>query len=152
MGAHRITTNDLKAVCSVSEMADLLGLSRSRFYQLKQQGVFPQPLHDRATRRPFYSQHLQERCLEIRNTGLGHNRQAVLFYRRRKRRSSARTPAVTGRYAVLISVFKQLGIKTTPKQLRAALKELYPEGSPQCIDDDSVVQDLISHWGRGLSK
>ena len=153
MSSKRTERENLKAVCSVSEMAQLLGFSRSRFYQLLQkQNVFPQPLYDIATKRPFYPQHLQERCLHIRNTGIGDNHQQILFYRRRKKHSPARTVAGNDRYDVLISVFRQLRIPITPKQLKAALKELYPEGLPQRNDDNSVIQNLISHWGRGQSK
>jgi hypothetical protein len=45
-----------KAVVSVSEMARMVGLSRARFYQLQQAGVFPLPVYDVASRRPVYPQ------------------------------------------------------------------------------------------------
>ena len=83
MSSKNTSSENLKAVCSVSEMAQLVGLSRSRFYQLQKQGVFPHPLYDIATKRPFYPQHLQKRCLEIRNTGIGDNSQRILFYTQR---------------------------------------------------------------------
>ena len=153
MSSKRTERENSKAVCSVSEMAQLLALSRSRFYQLLQkQNVFPQPLYDIATKRPFYPQHLQERCLQIRNTGIGDNHQQILFYRRRKKRPPARTHTVPQGYQVLVRVFDKLKIKTTPKELKAVLKELYPESLPARIDDNSVIQNLISHWGRGQSK
>ena len=151
MSSKRRTSENLKAVCSVSEMARLLCLSRSRFYQLKKQGVFPQPHYDIATKRPFYPQHLQERCLEIRNTGIGHNRQRVLFYTRRKKGSPGPKHAAPARYHVLINVLAQMGVKTTPKELKVALKNVYPEGLPQHIDDGLVIRDLIRHWNQPLS-
>ena len=126
--------------------------SRSRFYQLQKQGVFPQPLYDIASKRPFYTRHSQERCLQIRNTGIGDNHQQILFYRRRKKRPSASTNTVPQGYHVLIRAFNKLRIKTTPEQLKAALKHVYPEGLPQRIDDNSVIQNLIGHWGRRQSK
>ena len=153
MSSKRTEHKNSKAVCSVSEMAQLLGFSRSRFYQLLQkQNVFPQPLYDIATKRPFYPQHLQERCLQIRNTGVGDNHQQILFYGRRKKGPPAGTVAGNDRYDVLISAFRQQRIPITLKQLKAALKELYPEGLPKRIDDNSVIQNLISHWDQRQSK
>ena len=34
-----LSNNELKAVCSVTDMANKLGLSRARFYQLQKVGV-----------------------------------------------------------------------------------------------------------------
>ena len=62
-------------------------------------------------------------------------------------KSDACTNAGNERYDVLIRVFNKLRIKATPKQLKAALKDMYAEGLPHRIDDNSVIQNLISHWG-----
>lgn len=72
--------HDRVAVCSVSEMARRLGLSRARFYQLVKSGVFPPPLRS-GTRRPSYPCDLQEQCLAIRETRVGFNGLPVLFDR-----------------------------------------------------------------------
>ena len=151
MSRKRRASENLKAVCSVSEMAQLLDLSRSRFYQLQKQGVFPQPLYDSATKRPFYPQHLQDRCLETRRSGIGDNGQRILFYARRRKGSVAPKHPVPQYYQVLIKVLSQMGVKTTPKQLKVALKNLYPEGLPQNMDDGLVIRDLIRYWHQGLS-
>ena len=151
MSSKRRANEDLKTVCSVSEMAQLVGLSRSRFYQLQKQAVFPQPLYDIVTKRPFYPQHLQNRCLEIRHTGIGDNGQRILFYTRRRKGSVAPKDPVPQRYRVLIKVLSQMGVKTTPKQLKVTLKNLYPEGLPQNIDDGLVLRDLIRYGGQRLS-
>ncbi len=52
--------NDLKAVCSVTELTKKLGLSRARFYQLQKMGVFPMPIYCTRTIRPFYPLELQQ--------------------------------------------------------------------------------------------
>jgi hypothetical protein len=49
-----------KAVVSVAEMARMVGMSRARFYQLLNEGVFPPPLYRIETRRPFFNQQMQE--------------------------------------------------------------------------------------------
>src|SRR5471030_1670642 len=73
---------ETKAVVTVSEMARMCGLSRARFYQLQHAGVFPSPLYDVSTRRPFYVEELQKVCLEVRRRNCGINGKPVLFYAR----------------------------------------------------------------------
>ena len=143
---------NLKAVCSVSEMARMLSLSRSRFYKLQEQGVFPRPLYDIATKRPFYPQNLQRRCLKIRNTGIGDNRRRILFYRRRKRCTPTSKTPVPQRYQVMVKALRQLGFKATLKQLKAALKDLYPRGLPVPNNDDVVIGKLIGYWHQHMSR
>jgi hypothetical protein len=69
---------------SVSEMAVLTNLSRSRFYQLIEQGVFPQPVYCVHTKRPYYDAALQFKCIEIKESGIGENGKLILFYRSKK--------------------------------------------------------------------
>src|SRR5687767_9090134 len=71
-----------KTVVTVSEMARMCGLSRSRFYQLVEAGVFPQAVYSVATRRPIYVEEAQKVCLEVRRRNCGINGQPVLFYSR----------------------------------------------------------------------
>ena len=78
-----LSNNDFKAVCSVTELAKNLDMSRARFYQLQKVGVFPEPVYCVYTKRPFYTMGLQEKCLEIRETGIGHNGRPIIFYSKR---------------------------------------------------------------------
>src|SRR5271166_3448958 len=82
-----------KAAVSVAEMAKMVRLSRARFYQLQQVGVFPSPVYDVSTRRPIYVQELQEVCLEVRRRNCGINGKPVLFYAHRLGATPARPKA-----------------------------------------------------------
>ena len=62
----------------------MCGLSRQRFSQLVKAGVFPEPLRDGATGRPYYDGPGQEACLEVRRRNCGANGRVVLFYARRQ--------------------------------------------------------------------
>src|ERR1022692_3404454 len=77
-----MSTSETKIGVSVSEMARMVGLSRQRFHQLMQAGVFPQP--QRNDGRPFYDEPTQEICLAVRRRNCGVNGQVVLFYARRQ--------------------------------------------------------------------
>jgi hypothetical protein len=74
-----------KAAVTVAEMARMVGLSRARFYQLIQAGVFPEPERQADNSRPFFGENRQKECLEVRRRNYGVNGKAVLFYARRLR-------------------------------------------------------------------
>src|SRR5581483_6669144 len=84
MSTNRQEVSQTKAGVSVSEMARMVGLSRQRFHQLMQAGVFPQPHRNEANGRPFFDEPTQQQCLEVRRRNCGVNGQVVLFYTRRQ--------------------------------------------------------------------
>src|SRR5262245_6777764 len=126
-----------KAAVSVSEMARMVGLSRARFYELVEAGVFPTPVYDVSTRRPMYVEELQTICLNVRRRNCGVNGKPVLFYARGHR---ATTPTVkpskppvakpkpTAAAADLIDGLGALGLVATPAQVAEAVVALYPSG------------------------
>ena len=72
-----------KAFVSGLEMSEMLNLSKSRFHALIQAGVFPRPIRHESCKRPVFNLELQQKCLEIRQTGIGQHGQPVLFNRMR---------------------------------------------------------------------
>ncbi|MCA9012087.1 MAG: hypothetical protein KDB01_20180 [Planctomycetaceae bacterium] len=68
----------LKPAVSVSDMASQVNLSRQRFYQLIDKGIFPEPLRDNAGR-PYYDRQQQLQCLQIRHDGVTPSGEVVLF-------------------------------------------------------------------------
>src|ERR1700724_64263 len=120
-----------KSVITVSEMADLCQLSRSRFYDLMESGVFPKPVLHPSSKRPMYDRGLQEKCLEIRQTGIGMNGQPVLFNRKPSRAGHPKplrkpvqdkTPA----HADLLAALKGLGLTSTAQAVTEAIAALFP--------------------------
>lgn len=77
------TPDPPRSAVSVSDMARMVGLSRSRFHQLIQEGIFPAPETDKETGRPFYSSESQGICLEVRRCNRGINGKTIMFYARR---------------------------------------------------------------------
>ena len=72
-----------KFAVSVAEMAKMVGLSRARFYELMEAGVFPRPERHAESGRPFFSEEQQKVVLGVRLRNRGVNGKAVLFYARR---------------------------------------------------------------------
>jgi hypothetical protein len=130
-----------RAVVTIAEMARMVKLSRSRFYQLVQAGVFPRPCRDLQSGRPFYSQELQRTCLEVRRRNLGLNGKPVFFYARRK--SHKRRTTSQAQHTDLIEALKGLGLASVkPAQVAKALKDLFPHGTGQ-VDHAEVVKTVF---------
>ncbi len=140
-----------KAVVSISEMARMVGLSRSRFHQLIGT-TFPWPLYSVSTRRPFYDELLQKSCLEVRRRNCGIDGRPVLFYCRRPINAPPmRKPkkAVSDdKYADLLDGLKGLGlVNVTGDQVTKAVKELFPTWE-QGTDQSGVLRAVFLHLRR----
>lgn len=134
-------TPTTEAVISVSEMARRVTLSRARFYELVQEGIFPAPIYCVFTRRAMYPLELQQQCLDVRATNVGVNGRYILFYRARTvsqatpspRRAPSNQPGV-GAAVPLLTELRQglaaLGMATVSEEhVRNALSAAYPHGT-----------------------
>lgn len=148
--------NATKSAVSVSEMARMVGLSRARFYQLMNEGIFPSPVYDLETRRPFYNDEMQTICLEVKRRNCGVNGKPVLFYASRhplgsqpiKRPARPKTkPKRTSEYTNLMDSLSSLGLSASAQQVEAAVKECFPEGI-QKLDSGEVVRAVFLNLKR----
>ena len=143
---------ETKAVVTVSEMARMCGLSRSRFYQLIG-SAFPSPLMDKK-KRPFYSEELQAVCLEVRRRNCGIDGKPILFYARRigtgpsKPRKVRATATINPKHADLLDGVRSLGIASvTAADIDKALKEVFPNGVEN-KDDGEILRAVFLHLKR----
>ena len=139
-----------KNFITVTEMAELCQLSRSRFYDLTEAGVFPKPALHPSSKRPMYDRSLQEACLEIRQTGIGANGLPVLFNRKPTKRAQPkplRKPAEGPQpdHGDLLDALKGLGLTTTLQAVNEALAALYPYGICGRIDQGEIVRKVFLH-------
>ena len=133
----------LKKLVTVTEMARMCGLSRARFYQLVGEGIFPAPLRNEQTGRPFFSREQQGRCLLVRRTNQGANGKAVMFYGgrleapqpspKRKQLPISRSPKGQSRQDPVLTELRhglaQLGfVGVADAKVRQALAQKYPDG------------------------
>ena len=140
--------NNLIAVCSVTEMARKIGLSRARFYQLQKMGVFPKPVYCSHSNRPFYTSYLQEKCLTIRKTGIGFNGQPIVFNCLRKRCAPSSDCSQEERYNEIADALKQMGLNVGPKKVKKAIEAIYPDKLAGKVVDGPIIRDLFRHFGR----
>lgn len=136
--------SNLKPIISISEACKLMNLSRARFYQLLNQGIFPQPLYQLKTKRPFYNTELQQQLIEIRETGVGANGEFMLFYSPRKRanKKSKSVKLSDLPYSEFAQTLKDMGLDCSPKEVGSAIAELYPDGIEN-IDEGIVIRELF---------
>ena len=141
--------NEIKKAVSVSEMAKMVGLSRQRFYQLMGT-AFPRPLYHEITNRPYYSEDLQQVCLEVRKRNCGINGKPILFYStgyrqkdQRPRDKPRRTQSNTStRHVGLINGLAALGLSVKADQIDSAIKHLFPNGTDK-IDEAEVLREVF---------
>jgi hypothetical protein len=143
-----------KSFVTVSEMAELCQLSRSRFYDLLKAGVFPKPILHPSSKRPMFDRKLQEACLEIRQTGIGLNG-PILFNRKPKKggRPKAQRKAVESQqedHGDLLDALKGLGLTTTVQAVNEAVAALYPSGLAG-VDQGDVIRRVFLHLQRKKS-
>lgn len=134
-----------RAAVSVSEMASLCQLSRSRFHTLVREGIFPSPVQPGESKRPYYTQDLIQQCLDIRRTGIGQNGQVVLFNRRSTRkgdrkRTAARKP--TREYPELVESLRALKLNVTGEAVAAAVETVFPGGT-EGVEQVEVVRKVF---------
>ena len=146
--------NETKAAVTVAEMARMVGLSRSRFYQLIG-SAFPQPERQQATGRPIYTEEQQQVCLEVRRRNCGIDGKPVLFYARRL----GTTPAMQkppkpklepkGKdVSALVNGLNALGLNTaTGAQVQRVTEQLFPKGTSD-LDQGEVLRVVFLHLKR----
>jgi hypothetical protein len=153
-----VTTNSnnhepIKAAICIREMAALCALSRQRFMQLVKAGVFPGPLYDVATKRPYYPEDLQAQCLEVRKRNIGVNGKVVMFYARRpgtpiptaRIKKAPVKPKVSDRHADLLAGLTALGLVTvTSAQVAEAVGQLFPQGTTG-VEPGDVIRTVFLH-------
>lgn len=141
---------------SCAEVARRLGLSRQRFWQLRRDGVFPQPQHDEETGRPYYTEEQFNVCADLRKRNVGLNGRVVLFYSARtsvtspgpKKRKSQSKSNANNKHQTIIDSLKALGLPgITDGQVEDALKKLFPTGTADA-DHGEVVRAVFLHIQR----
>ncbi len=143
---------------SCTDVARRLGLSRQRFWQLRRDGIFPQPLVDEETGRQFYTQEQLDLCLDLRKRNVGMNGRVVLFYSVRPTATMPKptkkkplSKPTTGQHQAIIESLKALGlVGVIDAQVETTIKQLYPAGTSR-PDHGELVRNIFLHIQRNNS-
>jgi len=132
-------------------MAKKLSLSRSRFYELLNQGIFPKPVNCSGSNHKFYTRELQKQCMQVKQTGIGINGKPVLFYLPRKskalKKKCVEDPNLDYFTSRLFGLLESLGTSLKKSQLRDILIRMYPDGLPQWPIDPVELRKIFNYTG-----
>lgn len=137
-----------KAAVTVSEMARMCSLSRSRFYQLIGSAL-PEPRRDDRGR-PYYDAEQQQVCLEVRRRNCGIDGRPILFYAPRHTTTSTvnrhkpKPPQIHDqRHIEIVEGVRALGLTmVTTGEVDAAIKQLFPSGTGG-VDPGEVIRSVF---------
>ncbi len=139
--------SNVEGILNITKMARLVGLSRSRFYDHMERGVFHKPLRAEGSSRPYYTPELAAANIHVRCTGIGANGSVVSF--NDKNRSvgpmlKAPKPHLPKRHRSLIQDLKSLGFTVTAAQVDEALTACFSDGIDG-QDEATVLRTLLRH-------
>ena len=152
--------SQLKKAVTVTEMAAMVRLSRSRFNQLLGP-VFPPPVYDPRTHRPYFTESQQRVILDLRRTNCGTDGKPVLFYAKRSTPAAAnaksaknpRSPSDRSRVLTeLQNGVSSLGLRAVRREhLEDVLRQLYPAGIGETVMGDLVRSVFLELVHRATS-
>ena len=147
--------NHIPEYVSMTQMAQILNLSRSRFYQLVDDNFFLKPLHLTSNKRPVYTKEMALENISFRKNNFGANKKIVMFYSSRnpsvvttrKKRAKKDGPkgdiSTNNKYSDLIDTLEGLGLNNvTVSQVESILKKSFPEGTDN-IDESEILRAVF---------
>lgn len=127
--------NDIPEIVSINQLCLLMGISRSRYYQILNENIILPPIYSPGSKRPYYTRVMALRNIQVKKDNVGINGKICLFYNTRKPAiTKTPTPRKTktiasgsNQYQELIEGLESLGLTDVkPSQIEAAIKKTYP--------------------------
>jgi hypothetical protein len=140
----------LKAAVSISGQCRLLKMSRSQFYWHVKRGTFHAPLYLASNKRPYFTASMVEDNLRVRETGVGVNKEFVIFYERQPVATKAEGTKPKVDHSGLLAGLGTLGLVVTTAQVDAALTACFPKGT-NGQDETNVLRVVFRHLKRSGS-
>ena len=145
---------NIPEILSITQMAHLLNLSRSRFYQLVAEDIFLPPIHSPENKRPYFTSDMARKNLEVKKNNLGVNGQIVLFYSSRNNSLSLTHKKKSGKnksgnnstednHQDLKDGLLALGLSNvSDAQIESALSNCFPNGT-ETVDEGQVLRSVF---------
>jgi hypothetical protein len=65
--------NNIPPIVTINQLCSLMGISRSRYYQLLSEDIILPPIYSTESKRPYYTKEMAERNLEVKRSNTGVN-------------------------------------------------------------------------------
>ncbi len=136
---------------NMSNMAKFLNLSRSRLYQLIDQGILLNPVYLSSNKRPVYTKEMAVRNLEVKNNNVGINGEIIMFYSARikittpkpkktTKKSTDQKAIAPDKHADMIDALESLGLENiTASKIDQAIQKCFPDGAGTISEDDILT-------------
>lgn len=138
-----------------TRMAQLMRISRSRLYQLIDQGIVLHPVYLLCTKRPVYTKEMAVRNLQVKEKNVGINGQVIMFYSCRRidspvakprtspfekvREKEITPPKIATKHTQLLEDLEALGIDgVKADEVDAAIRKCFPEGTGDVSGDETL--------------
>lgn len=133
--------NDIPEIVSINQLCSLMGISRSRYYQILNEKLILPPIYSPDSKRPYYTKEMVLRNLQVKRDNTGINGKICLFYNTKKPtmtatpKAKSKTPKsnISGsanQHQELIEGLEALGLgNVKSSQIEAAIKKSYPDGA-----------------------
>lgn len=141
---------NLPPYINMSNMAKLLNLSRSRLYQLIDQGILLKPVYLSSNKRPVYTREMAVRNLEVKNNNVGINGEIIMFYSARVtpnkpkktvKKSTEQKIASSDKHADMIDALESLGLEgVSSSQIDSAIRNCFRNGTKNITEDDILTE------------
>lgn len=154
---------DIPEFVDCSKMAKLMGLCRSRLYQLIHAGIILHPVYLVANKRPVFTREMAMRNLKVKEQNVGINGQVIMFYSfrrivspapkpksepRNERRQKAPVFPQKGRHKDLIEALTALGIEGLNEgQIDSAIHHCFPDGT-DAVGEDDILRAVFRYLKR----
>jgi len=148
--------NNLPPYINISTMAKCLCLSRSRLYQLIDQGVLLKPVYLLNNKRPVYTKEMAVRNIEVKNSNVGINFEIIMFYSARipttatkpkktVNKSTDQKVISPSKHTDMIDALESLGLgKITSSQIDSAIHKCFKNGTEN-ISEDDILTEIFRH-------
>lgn len=142
----------IPAAVSMSQMARLLNMSRSRFYQLISQGILLPPIYSLSSKRPYYTSEMAQRNIEVKKNNTGINGEVIIFYSAKKkvvrtvnRLKTSKKEIKTNKHKDLIEGLESLGMTDIKSSdIEKAIADCFPDGTKD-VDQDEILTTIFRH-------
>ena len=151
-----VDNNSIPEILSITQMANLLDLSRSRFYQLTSEGIFLPPIYSTSNKRPYFTAEIAQRNIAVKRHNLGVNGKICLFYSSRNNSPSFTHKKKSGKnklqnnttedkYEDLRQGLGALGLSNiSDGQIESALKKSFPQGTENIPEGEILRAVFLS--------
>jgi ACT domain-containing protein len=136
-------------IYSINQFCKLMGISRSRYYQLIYGGLIFPPTHSSENKRPYYSQTTLDENLNVKKMNIGVNGKVCLFYNSRTPKNAVQPKTkivkqktiTSDKYSDILEGIKALGLnQVSLSKVQSAVEELFPKGIESIAEAEVIKQ------------